>query len=49
MGTSGYNVLPVLSRIDVRHLEGIVTLDDILEAYRVRPHGAPAGGELADR
>ncbi len=35
MGHSGYNVLPVVSRSNVRQLEGIVTLDDILEAYGV--------------
>ncbi len=35
MGRSGYNVLPVVSRSNVRQLEGIVTLDDILEAYGV--------------
>lgn len=46
MGESGYNVLPVVSRSNVRHLEGVVTLDDILEAYGVGKH-APAhdGGE----
>lgn len=33
MGTSGYNVLPVVSRTDVRSLLGIVTLEDVLEAY----------------
>ena len=35
MGTIGYHVLPVISRADVRRLEGIVTLEDILEAYGV--------------
>jgi CBS domain len=35
MGTSGYHVLPVVSRANVRRLEGIVTLEDILEAYGV--------------
>jgi CIC family chloride channel protein len=39
MSTSGYNVLPVVSRTNVRNLEGIVTLDEILDAYRIlRPH-----------
>jgi CIC family chloride channel protein len=51
MGSSRYNVLPVVSRIDVRRLEGIVTLDDILDAYRVKPNGEgrhdAAGGEQA--
>jgi CBS domain-containing protein len=46
MGASGYNVLPVVSRTNVRNLEGVVTLDDILEAYRVRPHnGAVVNAE----
>ena len=35
MGTSGLNVLPVVSRANVRELIGIVVLDDILEAYGV--------------
>ena len=33
MGATGYNVLPVVSRANVRQLLGIVTLEDILEAY----------------
>lgn len=46
MSTSGYNVLPVVSRTNVRNLEGVVILDDILEAYRVRPHnGAVVSAE----
>jgi CIC family chloride channel protein len=46
MSASGYNVLPVVSRTNVRNLEGVVILDDILEAYRVRPHnGAVVGAE----
>jgi len=35
MGTSGLNVLPVVSRANLRQLLGIITLDDILEAYGV--------------
>ena len=35
MGTSGLNVLPVVSRANVRRLIGIITLDDILDAYGV--------------
>ena len=35
MGATGYNVLPVVSRANVRQLLGIVTLEDILEAYGV--------------
>jgi len=49
MGESGYNVLPVVSRANVRKLEGVVTLDDILEAYGVGKHSAtPNGGEEQD-
>ena len=35
MGTSGLNVLPVVSRANVRQLMGIIALDDILDAYGV--------------
>jgi CBS domain-containing protein len=35
MGSSGLNVLPVVSRANVRQLLGIVVLDDILRAYGV--------------
>ena len=35
MGTSDLNVLPVVSRANVRQLLGIVVLDDILKAYGV--------------
>jgi CBS domain-containing protein len=33
MGSTGLNVLPVVSRASVRSLLGIVTLDDILDVY----------------
>ena len=36
MGASGLNVLPVVSRANVRQLLGIIVLDDILNAYGVR-------------
>ena len=42
MGSSGLNVLPVVSRASLRQLIGIVVLDDILKAYRVA--GRPARG-----
>jgi CIC family chloride channel protein len=42
MGASGLNVLPVVSRANVRELIGIVALDDILGAYGVGKRGAPA-------
>ena len=35
MGASGLNVLPVVSRANVRELMGIIALDDILDAYGV--------------
>jgi CIC family chloride channel protein len=35
MGTSGLNVLPVVSRANVRQLLGIVALNDILETFGV--------------
>ena len=40
MGTSGLNVLPVVSRANVRRLIGIITLDDILNAYGVAKRGS---------
>ena len=41
MGTSGLNVLPVVSRADVRQLIGIIALDDILNAYGVVKQASP--------
>jgi len=35
MGISGLNVLPVVSRANVRQLIGMVALDDVLDAYGV--------------
>ena len=35
MGASGVNVLPVVSRANLRDLLGVVTLDDVLRAYGV--------------
>jgi CIC family chloride channel protein len=35
MGAAGLSVLPVVSRADLRQLLGVVTLDGILDAYRV--------------
>jgi len=40
MGTSGLNVLPVVSRANVRQLIGIIALDDILGAYGVGRRGS---------
>ena len=39
MGASGLNVLPVVSRANVRQLIGIIALDDILDAYGVAKQG----------
>src|SRR5436190_18454403 len=33
MGSSGSKALPVVSRSDVRRLEGVVTLEDVLRVY----------------
>ena len=41
MGTSGLNVLPVVSRANLRQLLGIIALDDILAAYGVANRGRP--------
>jgi len=35
MGALGRNVLPVVSRANIRHLVGLVTLQDVLKAYGV--------------
>ncbi|HEY1757048.1 MAG TPA: chloride channel protein [Bryobacteraceae bacterium] len=39
MGSTGLNVLPVVSRANVRDLMGIVILDDVLAAYGVAKRG----------
>jgi CIC family chloride channel protein len=41
MGASGLNVLPVVSRANLRQLLGIIALDDILDAYGVAKRGSP--------
>jgi CBS domain-containing protein len=43
MGTSGLNVLPVVSRANVREVIGVVVLHDILEAYGVSRPERPVG------
>jgi CBS domain-containing protein len=51
MGSSGFGVLPVVSRASVRQLMGIVVLDDVLKAYGVvgqtpaATTSAPASGD----
>jgi len=37
MGASQLDVLPVVSRVNVHHLEGVVTLQDLLAHYGVGP------------
>jgi Mg/Co/Ni transporter MgtE len=39
MGNTGMRVLPVVSRSDIRRLEGIVTLDDVLRVYGLEEEG----------
>jgi CIC family chloride channel protein len=39
MGAGGLNVLPVVSRANLRQLIGIIALDDILDAYGVAKRG----------
>jgi chloride channel protein, CIC family len=41
MGSSKLRVLPVVSRADVHHLVGLITLDAVLNAYGLNPSGAP--------
>jgi len=35
MGTNRIEILPVVNRADVHKLEGILTLDNVLDAYGV--------------
>jgi CIC family chloride channel protein len=37
MGATQLDVLPVVSRADIHKMEGVVTLKDVLEFYRLRP------------
>jgi len=41
MGAAHLDVLPVVSRADVHGLEGIVTLQDVLDSYGVSSGGTP--------
>jgi hypothetical protein len=41
MGNTGLNVLPVVSRANVRQLIGMIALDDVLDAYGVARRGLP--------
>jgi len=45
MGATGFTVLPVVSRANVRQLLGIVTLEDLLEAFGLAQAG---DGEVRD-
>jgi CBS domain-containing protein len=42
MGALRRTVLPVVSRSNIRHLLGVVTLEDVLEAYGVERFRAAA-------
>jgi CIC family chloride channel protein len=35
MGTAGVDLLPVVSRANINNLEGVITLDDLLAAFRI--------------
>jgi CIC family chloride channel protein len=37
MGASQLDLLPVVSRANVHHLQGVVTLQDVLAVYGVGP------------
>ena len=41
MGSSNLRVLPVVSRADVHHLVGLITLEQVLNAYGLGPSVAP--------
>jgi CIC family chloride channel protein len=41
MGNTGLNVLPVVSRANVRQLIGMIALDDVLDVYGVARRGLP--------
>jgi hypothetical protein len=43
MGTGDVNVLPVVSRANIRQIFGVAALADILEAYGVRKGKVKAG------
>jgi CIC family chloride channel protein len=40
MGAARVEVLPVVNRADIHKLEGVITLDDVLDAYGVEPYEA---------
>ena len=48
MGQAGVNVLPVVSRLDARRLEGIVSLTDIMGVYGFRESEDDSEGETED-
>jgi CIC family chloride channel protein len=41
MGTAKVDVLPVVSRADIHHLEGTVVLSDVLDSYGLEPRESP--------
>jgi CIC family chloride channel protein len=44
MAASGFNVLPVVSRSDLRHLLGTIAIGDVLDAYATTTGEDPLGG-----
>ena len=48
MGQAGVNVLPVVSRLDARRLEGIVSLTDVMGVYGFRESEDESEGEAED-
>jgi CIC family chloride channel protein len=44
MGSTGYDLLPVVSRANIHELEGVVTLLDVLKAFGVRESRTPSFG-----
>lgn len=43
MGAAGLELLPVVSRADMNRLEGVITLQDLLESFGVGPVSQPGG------
>jgi CIC family chloride channel protein len=44
MGSTGYDLLPVVSRANIHELEGVVSLLDVLKAFGVRESRARSPG-----
>ena len=50
MGSTGMKVLPVVSRSDIRSLQGIITLDDVLRVFALQEadYSATSTGTIED-